>query len=88
MPRKSCRTLGENVPLYPCDVSSDEEIAKFFQEVRGQTDRLDLLLHSVAFAPKEALEGDAAAQAFAIAQASILPSEMQNYGRRNSISAS
>ena len=44
--------FGENVPLYPCDVSSDEEIAKFFQEVRGQTDRLDLLLHSVAFAPK------------------------------------
>jgi len=50
--------FGENVPLYPCDVSSDEEIAKFFEEVRGQTDRLDLLLHSVAFAPKEALEGD------------------------------
>ena len=50
--------FGENVPLYPCDVSSDEEIAKFFQELRGQTDRLDLLLHSLAFAPKEALEGD------------------------------
>ena len=27
--------FGENVPLYPCDVSNDEEIAKFFQEVRG-----------------------------------------------------
>jgi enoyl-[acyl-carrier protein] reductase I len=26
--------------------------------VRGETDRLDLLLHSLAFAPKEALEGD------------------------------
>jgi enoyl-[acyl-carrier protein] reductase I len=50
--------FGENVPLFPCDVSSDEEIAKFFREVRGQTDRLDLLLHSVAFAPKEALEGE------------------------------
>src|SRR5213082_3993038 len=50
--------FGENVPLFPCDVSSDEEIARFFREVRGQTDRLDLLLHSVAFAPKEALEGD------------------------------
>src|SRR4026207_1642426 len=52
------REFGENVPLFPCDVSSDEEIARFFQEVRGQTDRVDLLLHSVAFAPKEALEGD------------------------------
>src|SRR5919206_3074373 len=50
--------FGENVPLYPCDVSSDEDIANFFQEVRGHTDRLDLLLHSVAFAPKEALEGE------------------------------
>ena len=50
--------FGENVPLFPCDVSSDEEITRFFQEVRGQTDRLDLLLHSVAFAPKEALEGE------------------------------
>ena len=30
----------------------------FFEKVRGQTDRVDLLLHSVAFAPKEALEGD------------------------------
>ena len=29
-----------------------------FENVRGETDRLDLLLHSLAFAPKEALEGD------------------------------
>src|SRR5207237_1832729 len=50
--------FGENVPLFPCDVSSDEEIARFFQEVRGEADRVDLMLHSVAFAPKEALEGD------------------------------
>ena len=50
--------FGENTPLYPCDVSRDEEIASFFEKVRSQTERLDLLLHSVAFAPKEALEGD------------------------------
>jgi enoyl-[acyl-carrier protein] reductase I len=50
--------FGENAPLFPCDVSSDEEIAAFFQKVRGETDRLDLMLHSLAFAPKEALEGD------------------------------
>jgi len=50
--------FGANVPVYPCDVSKDEEIAAFFDKVRGHTDRLDLLLHSVAFAPKEALEGD------------------------------
>jgi enoyl-[acyl-carrier protein] reductase I len=50
--------FGENVPLFPCDVSSDQEITRFFREVRRQTDRLDLLLHSIAFAPKEALEGE------------------------------
>ena len=50
--------FGEGTPLYPCDVSKDEEIAEFFGKVRGQTERLDLMLHSVAFAPKEALEGD------------------------------
>src|SRR3981081_4610642 len=50
--------FGEETPLWPCDVSKDEEITDYFQKVRGQTDRLDLMLHSVAFAPKEALEGD------------------------------
>ena len=30
----------------------------FFAKVRQQTPKLDLMLHSVAFAPKEALEGD------------------------------
>ena len=50
--------FGESTPLYPCDVSSDTEIAEFFKKVREGTDRVDLMLHSVAFAPKEALEGD------------------------------
>ena len=50
--------FGEKTPLFPCDVSSDDEITTFFGKVRGETDRLDLMLHSLAFAPKEALEGD------------------------------
>ncbi len=50
--------IGEDTPFYPCDVSRDEEIAAFFKSVRTHTDKVDLLLHSVAFAPKEALEGD------------------------------
>ncbi len=49
--------FGTETPLYPCDVSNDADITKFFEQVRGQTDRVDLLLHSVAFAPKEALQG-------------------------------
>jgi enoyl-[acyl-carrier protein] reductase I len=50
--------FGEKVPLFPCDVSSDDEIRAFFEKVRSETDRIDLMLHSLAFAPREALEGD------------------------------
>src|SRR3982750_2792971 len=50
--------FGEETPLFPCDVSSDAEIKRFFDNVRSETDRVDLMLHSLAFAPREALEGD------------------------------
>src|ERR1043166_7716959 len=50
--------FGEKTPLFPCDVSSDDQIKSFFESVRGETDRVDLMLHSLAFAPREALEGD------------------------------
>ena len=50
--------FGEKTPLFPCDVTSDDEIKAFFENVRGQTDRVDLMLHSLAYAPREALEGD------------------------------
>lgn len=50
-------TFGVDTPIYPCDVSSDEEIDAFFGKVKDHTDTIDLLLHSVAFAPREALEG-------------------------------
>jgi len=50
--------FGEGTPLFPCDVSKDEEISAFFDKVRGKTNQLDLMLHSVAYAPKEALEGE------------------------------
>src|SRR5437667_11040891 len=50
--------FGEKTPLFPCDVSSDGEIRTFFENARSETDRVDMMLHSVAFAPREALEGD------------------------------
>ncbi len=50
-------TFGGNTAAYPCDVTSDEQIAGFFENVKKQTNKIDLILHSVAFAPKEALEG-------------------------------
>src|SRR5207253_10701182 len=51
-------TFGQDTLILPCDVSRDEEIAKVFQEVQSRLGKLHLLLHSVAFAPKEALEGE------------------------------
>ena len=63
-------TFGQDVFVEPCDVSRDEEISSFFSKVRGQTDRIDLMLHSIAFAPKEALQGefvDTSRQAFQVA---------------------
>ena len=50
--------FGADTFLHPCDVANDAEIASFFGKVREVTPKLDLLLHSVAFAPKDALEGD------------------------------
>jgi enoyl-[acyl-carrier protein] reductase I len=50
--------FGAEVPVYPCDVTKDEELDAFFEKVQQLSPKLDLLLHAVAYAPKEALEGD------------------------------
>src|SRR3954468_19880999 len=51
-------TFGADTVLIPCDVSKDEEIARVFTEVGQKFGKLHLLLHSVAYAPREALEGE------------------------------
>ncbi len=51
-------TFGPDTPLWPCDVSNDAEVDVFFEKVATVTDKVDLVLHSIAFAPKDALEGD------------------------------
>jgi enoyl-[acyl-carrier protein] reductase I len=43
--------------VYDMDVSSDESIAQTFSALGTQWDSLDILVHSVAFAPREALTG-------------------------------
>jgi enoyl-[acyl-carrier protein] reductase I len=50
--------FGADTLMLPCDVTKDEEIAGVFDEVGRRFGRLHLLLHSVAFAPKDALEGE------------------------------
>jgi enoyl-[acyl-carrier protein] reductase I len=51
-------TFGKETPIYPCDVTRDEEIARVLESVAKDFGKLHVLLHSVAFAPKEALEGE------------------------------
>jgi enoyl-[acyl-carrier protein] reductase I len=50
-------TFGPDALLLPCDVTRDEEIVRALAAVREKFGTLHLLLHSVAFAPREALEG-------------------------------
>jgi enoyl-[acyl-carrier protein] reductase I len=44
--------------VFPCDVASDEQIAALFSDLRSRWGGLDGLVHSIAFAPREALSGD------------------------------
>ena len=44
--------------VFPCDVASDREIDQIFITLGGKWDGLDGLVHSIAFAPREALVGD------------------------------
>ncbi len=59
--------LGENVQelaagldnplILPMDVGFDDQIEVAFQEITRQWGRLDFLVHAVAYAPKQELEG-------------------------------
>lgn len=50
-------TFGADTLIMPCDVTKDEDIDRVFAEFKARYGKLDLLLHSVAFAPRAALEG-------------------------------
>lgn len=53
---KLAAEFGSDIVL-PCDVASDEEIAKLFADLGARWDGLDGIIHSIAFAPREALAG-------------------------------
>jgi enoyl-[acyl-carrier protein] reductase I len=44
--------------MVPCDVSSDEQIDAVFERLDDYWDHLDVIVHSVAFAPRNELEGE------------------------------
>ena len=43
---------------YMCDVAFDEQIAKLFDELKSQYGTLQGIVHSVAFAPADAMKGE------------------------------
>jgi enoyl-[acyl-carrier protein] reductase I len=43
--------------VIPCDVASDEQIQATAEELTRRWDSLDILVHSIAFAPRDHLEG-------------------------------
>ncbi len=44
--------------VLPLDVASDEQITQAFEHLDNYWDHLDIIVHSVAFAPRSELEGD------------------------------
>ncbi|MCQ9374545.1 enoyl-ACP reductase FabI [Methyloversatilis sp. XJ19-13] len=44
--------------VFACDVADDAQIAALFEQLGSTWDGLDGLVHSIAFAPGEALDGD------------------------------
>jgi enoyl-[acyl-carrier protein] reductase I len=57
---KRMRPLVETLSpraVIECDVGKDQDIARAAEEVRQHWDSLDVLVHSIGFAPRGALEG-------------------------------
>ena len=55
---------------FQCDVSSDQEISSLFSKLKARYGKLDVLVHSVAYAPAEELKGaflDTSREGFRIA---------------------
>jgi enoyl-[acyl-carrier protein] reductase I len=51
------KQLGSDI-TFVMDVASDEEISKGFAQLKSRWDGFDILVHAVAFAPREALTGN------------------------------
>ncbi len=65
----AAEAVGAEVFL-PCDVTKDSEFEAVFTEIRARWGRLDFAVHSIAFAPKEDLQGrlvDSSAAGFTLA---------------------
>ena len=48
----------DSTMVFQCDVANDAQIEKVFADLATQWDGLDGLVHAIAYAPNEAIEGD------------------------------
>ena len=55
--RRIAQRLPEPVPVLPLDVTDDHELAALAEQLRQHTDRVDGMLHAIAYAPESALGG-------------------------------
>lgn len=58
--RENVEELVATMPgakAFPCDVGDDAQIAALMQSVGKETSKIDFLVHSIAFAPREELTG-------------------------------
>ena len=55
--KKFASEFGSDL-IFPLDVASDEQIDKLFADLGQKWEGLDGLVHSIAYAPTEAIEGD------------------------------
>lgn len=44
--------------VFPCDVASDDEINRLFADLKPHWDSFDGFVHAIAYAPREALDGE------------------------------
>ena len=54
---EAATTFGSNIVL-PCDVTRDDDISALFESLGQHWDGFDILVHSIGFAPREALQGE------------------------------
>lgn len=59
--KENVEKLTKDLPdilVVPCDVTNQEEVDAAFKAVGEKYGKIDFIVHSIAFAPREALEGE------------------------------
>lgn len=52
------KLTGDEASLLECDVADDNSIVQAFSEIKARYGKIDGIVHAIAYAPKEELEGE------------------------------